>query len=157
MTENGSEQWYEDPEEIREKLIELFLNVKVRSKDEIKDFNEDKLDEEKNKLAETTIQALISYIKTSIEILMNLKIEDYLAMKKQEKEMGKHDEVRLSSTESVLSNDPPQDYEEVIQKFEGDIRKHIRIEQQMKLHSESLQQKIEDKEKEIDQIQAEMK
>lgn len=60
--------------------------------------------------------------------------------------------LKESQSSSRFSTEPPQDYEEVIQKFEGDIRKHIRIEQQMKLHSESLQQKIEDKEKEIDKI-----
>ena len=33
----------------------------------------------------------------------------------------------------------PLDYEKIIQKLEGDIRNHIRIEQQLKLHIESVQ------------------
>lgn len=44
----------------------------------------------------------------------------------------------------------PTIYEELIQKYEGDIRNHIRIEQQMKLHSDSVINKLEDKEKQYD-------
>ena len=39
----------------------------------------------------------------------------------------------------------PALYEELIQKYEGDIRNHIRIEQQMKLHSDSVVSKHEKK------------
>jgi predicted RNase H-like nuclease (RuvC/YqgF family) len=46
----------------------------------------------------------------------------------------------------------PTIYEELIQKYEGDIRNHIRIEQQMKLHSDSVINKLEDKEKQYDKI-----
>jgi hypothetical protein len=74
-----------------------------------------------------------------------------LKLNKQQKLEDKNN-LKESQSSSRFSTEPPQDYEEVIQKLEGDIRKHIRIEQQMKLHSESLQQKIEDKEKEIDKI-----
>lgn len=135
-------------------MIDLFLNVKVRSKDEISEYSEDKLAEEKDLLGDTSIHALINYVKTSIEILMNLKVEDYISLKKQEKNAIRNKP--LSACSSVMSSEPPIDYEEVIQKFEADIRKHIRIEQQMKLHSESLQQKIEDKDKEIDKIKIDM-
>lgn len=76
-------------------------------------------------------------------------MEEYLKIKKQEKadkQEGKSEDSGRVSTE------PPQDYEEVIQKFEGDVRKHIRIEQQMKIHSDNLQQKLEDKEKEYTKL-----
>ena len=42
----------------------------------------------------------------------------------------------------------PKIYEEIIQKLEGDIRKHIRIEHQLKLHIESTEDRIEELEKE---------
>lgn len=156
MTESDAGEWVEDPEEIKAALIDLFLNVKVRSKDEISDFTDDKLEEEREKLGDASLKALINYVKTSIEILMNLKVEDYMTIKNQEKQASKQNEATtLSQSSSRMSVEPPQDYEEVIQKFEADIRKHIRIEQQMKLHSESLQQKIEDKDKEINKIKAE--
>lgn len=43
--------------------------------------------------------------------------------------------------------EPPMEYEEIIQKLEADIRKHIRIQNQLKLHIESLQAKVDEKEK----------
>ena len=43
--------------------------------------------------------------------------------------------------------EPPMEYEEIIQKLEGDIRKHIRIQNQLKLHIESLQGKFDEKDK----------
>ena len=46
----------------------------------------------------------------------------------------------------------PTIYEELIQKYEGDIRNHIRIEQQMKLHSDSVISKLEDREKQFDKM-----
>ena len=51
----------------------------------------------------------------------------------------------------------PTIYEELIQKYEGDIRNHIRIEQQMKLHSDSVLNKLEDKEKEYDKTRSRLK
>jgi hypothetical protein len=43
--------------------------------------------------------------------------------------------------------EPPMEYEEIIQKLEADIRKHIRIQNQLKLHIESLQARVDEKEK----------
>jgi len=147
MSELESESLLEDQDEIKLQLIELYLNVKIRSKDEISDFSEENLVEEKDRLLEASIQGLINYIKTSIEILMNLKVEEYLELKKKQKR-EKNLEQERSQDSARISTEPPQDYEEVIQKFEGDVRKHIRIEQQMKIHSDNLQQKLEDTEKE---------
>ena len=152
MSEKEYEVWTESPEEVKHKLVELYLNVKVRSKDEISEFTEDLLKEERDKLLDSSISALINYIKTSIEILMNLKVEDYLELKQKEERELEELKNKLRSSSSA-SFEPPKDYEEVIQKYEGDIRKHIRIEQQMKLHSDALQQKIEDKEKEFAKIE----
>ncbi len=39
------------------------------------------------------------------------------------------------------------EYEKVIQKLEADVRTHIRVQQQLKLHIETLSQKIEDYER----------
>lgn len=74
-----------------------------------------------------------------------------LQLNKQEK-LAAENNLKESISSKSFSAETIKEYEEIIQKFEGDIRKHIRIEQQMKLHSESLQQKIEDNEKEIDKI-----
>ena len=41
----------------------------------------------------------------------------------------------------------PQVYEEIIQQLEADIRKHIRIEHQLKLHIESVEDRVEELER----------
>ena len=56
-------------------------------------------------------------------------------------------------SERTSMTHPPSLYEELIQKYEGDIRNHIRIEQQMKLHSDSVINKLEDKEKQYDKLE----
>ena len=55
----------------------------------------------------------------------------------------------LGSTVSfqTFNLEPPMEYEEIIQKLEADIRKHIRIQNQLKLHIESLQSKADENEK----------
>ena len=57
----------------------------------------------------------------------------------------------LGSTVSLqtFAMEPPMEYEEIIQKLESDIRKHIRIQNQLKLHIESLQAKVDENEKEV--------
>lgn len=63
--------------EVKKALIDLYLNVKVRSKTEIEAYTEAQLQEERQNLYEAEPEAIIEYIRTSIEILMNLKVEDY--------------------------------------------------------------------------------
>ena len=60
-------------------------------------------------------------------------------------------------SERTSMTHPPSMYEELIQKYEGDIRNHIRIEQQMKLHSDSVINKLEDKEKQYDKLEDRIK
>lgn len=43
----------------------------------------------------------------------------------------------------------------MLQKLEGDVRQHIRIEQQLKLHIESIQEKMEEDEKLIEEFRSE--
>jgi protein associated with RNAse G/E len=68
---------------IQEALIDLYLNVKVRSKDEISDYDEDDLLKERENLLMTSPLDLINYIQTSVEILMNIKVEDFIAHRKE--------------------------------------------------------------------------
>jgi hypothetical protein len=62
-------------------------------------------------------------------------------------------EVFTSLTEKVNvvadkdSNENYDELEKIVQKYEGEIRNHIQIEQQLKLYAESLQAKVEESEK----------
>lgn len=43
---------------------------------------------------------------------------------------------------------PPKVYEDIMRQLEADIRKHIRIEHQLKLHIESVEDRVEELERE---------
>lgn len=60
----------------------MFSKVKVRSKDEINEYDEEELQKERETLYLISPTDLINYIQTSIEILMNLKVEDYLTQQR---------------------------------------------------------------------------
>ena len=104
---------------ISQALIDLYLNVKVRSTEDIENYNEDKLEEERENLEETDPLIIIEYIKTSIEILLNIKEEEQQAQLLHQK---------TAVDESMKSEkEPPQDYEQIIQKLEAETRMHIRV------------------------------
>lgn len=59
----------------------------------------------------------------------------------------------MSSSINTNREDPPKVYEELIQSLEGEVRKHIRIEQQLKLHIESIEYRLDELENENEKIQ----
>lgn len=65
----------EDLKEVRSKLIDLYLSVKIRKNEEIDVYDSLQLEEERIQMKDTSISCigLIGYIQTSIEILMKLK------------------------------------------------------------------------------------
>lgn len=70
--------------------------MKVRSKEEISSFHEGKLEEERDGLERAGVLDLINYVKESIEILMNVKVEDYMEMKKLDDEDDKAAKKKLN-------------------------------------------------------------
>lgn len=48
---------------------------------------------------------------------------------------------------SKTIKEPPKEYEKIIQKLEADIRGHIRLEHEMKIHMDYLEAKVEKFEK----------
>eukprot|EP00347_Sterkiella_histriomuscorum_P023839 403333209 len=146
-----------------ESLIDLYLSVKIRSNDEIDNYTEDMLSKERQKLRDTDAYTILDYIKTSIEILMNMKMEEYETSNGGDQSKSSKSKAKLkrpsdpqsiannnqiSDTESMRSMDePPKDYEAMLQKYEAEVRNHIKIEQQLKLHIECVQDKLDDSEK----------
>ena len=47
----------------------------------------------------------------------------------------------------------PKVYEQMLQKLEGEVRKHFRVEHQLKLHIENLEDRVEVLERENGQLQ----
>lgn len=62
---------------VRKAIVDLYLNVKIRSQDQISGMTEDAIEVEKLKLAKTDTLDIIDYIKQSIEILMHMRIEEF--------------------------------------------------------------------------------
>ena len=52
---------------------------------------------------------------------------------------------------------PTKVYEEIMRNLEADIRKHIRIEHQLKLHIESVEDRVEELEKEQGQFESKIR
>lgn len=78
--ENTKELWKrmnndEKLEFLGDNVLELYLNVKIRNSDE--SLNSEVVDDEVDKLKDVEPYVILEYIKQSIEILMNLKIEDH--------------------------------------------------------------------------------
>lgn len=118
---------------------------------------------------------VLEYVRTSIEIIMNLKIED---LEKEFKNRNRFEKDSVDgglSTISISSNNlieqsmkdainammetqesarsnyndkshvrgPPAKYEKLIQKLESDVRGHIKLEHEMKIHMDYLENKLE--------------
>lgn len=65
-----------DYNNLRQAVLELFLSVKIRSDEEIDAYNKLKFEGEKQELKGVDGYSLIDYIKQSIEMLMNMKMDE---------------------------------------------------------------------------------
>lgn len=65
--------------------------------------------------------------------------------------MSETEQNETVSSISLSGKQVPEEYEKLIQKLEADVRGHIRVEQQLKLHIESVSQQLEDNIKELKQ------
>ena len=62
----------------KDKLIDLYLFLKIRKSEEIEKITKEDIEKEKNNLVILSIDDIINYIKNSIETLIELKaIEKY--------------------------------------------------------------------------------
>lgn len=111
---------------IKKALIELYSSIKKYYN------NKTKKKEDLEYLLTLNEITLIKYIKDSIDITISI-----LAEKKANEYNFK-----------ILKENIKQDYESLLIKYEQDIRGHIKTEHQLKLYTDSLQNNIEDLEKE---------
>lgn len=62
---------------VRKAILELYLNVKIRSQEEIAQMTEDAIEKERARLGKVDTLDVIDYIKQSVEILMHMRIEEF--------------------------------------------------------------------------------
>lgn len=84
-----------------------------------------------------TLEEIISAISLMIKnFVKNIKLLNL-------KQMTKSSSILDESLEKKVSDTNYQNLEKVLQKYEAEIREHIRIEQQLKIYTESLEEKID--------------
>lgn len=62
---------------VRKAIIELYLNVKIRSQEEIQQMSDEAMEQEKINLNCVDTLDIIDYIKSSVEILMHMRIDEF--------------------------------------------------------------------------------
>ena len=133
---------------IRKELIDLYLDIKIRKNNEVKNkyniikeklfidqivnISNEILEQEKKNLKNLPILDIIKYIKTSLNIIIQIKAKEEIDKYKEEKE----------NKNNIINENAAEDYETLLRKEEAEIRQHISIEHQFKLHFENLAEKI---------------
>lgn len=117
----------------KKELANLYLLLKIRKKEDVKyNFinykkiqdnnisNTNNRNEELKDLIQKPLKDLIGYVKSSIDVIISIKLEEELEKYKFDKD----------------SHSSVNDYELLLQKLEQNIREHISIEHQLKLQCE---------------------
>ena len=109
---------------------------------QIDTFDEDQFSKERDRLMKFDSLTIIDYIRTSIEILMQMKLDDDKTgedritkqLKRDASEISnsvishkRNDQTPLSSTTKSLDL-PPKEYEQQLQQYEAEVRNHIKVE-----------------------------
>ncbi len=110
-------------EEIKSQIIDLYLSVKVRKSEDIKNITEEYINNERDTLKSIPIIDIINYIQNSIDILVEMK-----ATEKYEEKLKKDEE-----KDKYVNKENPEDlnglklYEGMLIEAEKNIRGHIRV------------------------------
>ena len=117
----------EETETAKNLLIKIYLELKLRKKEELDSLTNEKLKEEKQNLERFSLIELINYISSTINILIELQANTkYEEKKNKEKEIEKEEEKDENSGKEEKKSLAKQ-YEELLIKAESDIRKHIKV------------------------------
>ncbi len=109
--------------EIKNKLIELYLFLKIRKSEELENITREDIENEKDSLDILPTIEIINYIKESIETLIELKACE----KYEEKILNDEYKKKYRNTEDKNDENGLILYEGMLIKAEKDIRKHIRV------------------------------
>ena len=105
-------------EEVKKNLIDLYLKVKIRKTIETITIDSDFLDNEKKNLSILSPLDIIIYIKTHLQILIDIQVSEKL------------NELRnnpLLINEQYGINCSENNYETLLRRYEGDIINYIKI------------------------------
>ena len=109
--------------EIKNKLIELYLFLKIRKSEDLENITKEDIENERDSLIILPTIEIINYIKESIETLIELKACE----KYEEKIFIDESRKKYHNTEDKNDENGLMLYEGMLIKAEKDIRKHIRV------------------------------
>ena len=107
----------------KNKIIDLYLFLKIRKSEEIEKITKEDIEKEKNNLIILPLDDIINYIKNSIETLIELKA----CQKFEEKLLNEESKKTYHNNEDKNDENGLKLYEGMLIKAEKDIRKHIRV------------------------------
>ena len=116
-------------EKVKIELINLYLNIKIRTQEEVDSLTEGDIIQEAENIINLPLLDLIQYVKSTIDIIVSNKVE------------SKINDYKNSLNED---NNAATDYETLLQKLEQSLRQHIAYEHQFKIEYEKLLNKHED-------------
>ena len=109
--------------EIKNKLIDLYLFLKIRKSEELENITKEDIKSERDSLVILPTTDIINYIKDSIEALIELKACE----KYEEKILNDESKKKYRNTEDKNDENGLMLYEGMLIQAEKDIRKHIRV------------------------------
>ena len=109
--------------EIKNKLIDLYLFLKIRKSEELDNITKEDIKNEKDSLFVLPTTDIINYIKDSIEALIELKACE----KYEEQILNDESKKKYRNTEDKNDENGLMLYEGMLIQAEKDIRKHIRV------------------------------
>ena len=119
-------------------LINLYLNIKIRTQDEVNSLTEETLLLETENIYGLPLLDIIEYIKSTIDIMVSIQVD------------SKINNYKKSLNENINT---ATKYETLLQKLEASLRQHIAYEQQFKIEYEKSVIKNEEIENEKNQLE----
>ena len=133
-------------DKLKESIIELYQNIKIRKESEAKIIDKEFLEKEKKSLNSIAPMVLIDYIKSHLNLLIDNKVKEKMSKLK----INPEDYISKYGTDIYIN-----DYEKILRRYEGDIRNYIRMVNILKIHIDELNQKQELLQRQIEQFQTE--
>jgi len=128
-------------DKVKLELINLYLNIKIRTQDEVNSLTKENLLLESENIYNLPILDIIEYIKSTIDIIVSIQVD-----------------MKINDYKNSLNEDSntPTKYEILLQKLEASLRQHIAYEHQFKIEYEKLVVKNEEIDNEKKQLELEI-
>ena len=133
-------------DDLKNSIIDLYQNVKIRKQSDAKLIDKAFLEQEKKSLSSISSLLLIDYIKIHLNLLIDIKVNEKISQIKDNP---------INFIHLYGSDIPANDYEKLLRRYEGDIRNYIKLVNMLKIHIDELNEKQEILETQIEQMQKE--